>query len=88
MNAAWYGVEVDYRNGFAFLGDVRELVYANPAEYGWEVPGDYNTLVGRAPWIEGPWVTKHNGKYYLQYAGPGTEFKSYADAFYLSEFPL
>ncbi|HQN82535.1 MAG TPA: discoidin domain-containing protein, partial [Bacteroidales bacterium] len=62
--------------------------YANPAEYGWEVPGDYNTLVGRAPWIEGPWVTKHNGKYYLQYAGPGTEFKSYADAVYLSEFPL
>ena len=83
-----YGVEVDYRNGFAFLGDVRELVYANPAEYGWEVPGDYNTLTTRAPWIEGPWVTKHGGKYYLQYAGPGTEYKSYADAVYLSGDPL
>jgi len=83
-----YGVELDCRNGFAFLGDVRELVYANPAEYGWEVPGDYNTLTDRAPWIEGPWVTKQGGKYYLQYAGPGTEYKSYADAVYLSGDPL
>jgi len=35
-------------------------------------------------WIEGPWVTMHQGKYYLQYAGPGTEYKSYADAVYLA----
>ncbi|MFA5769669.1 MAG: family 43 glycosylhydrolase [Bacteroidales bacterium] len=83
-----YGVEVDYCNGFAFVGGIKTLVYANPLEYGWEVPGDYNTLVAQSPWIEGPWVTKYNGKYYLQYAGPGTEYKSYADAVYLSENPL
>jgi beta-xylosidase len=28
------------------------------------------------PWIEGPWITKHNGKYYLQYAAIGLEFLS------------
>ena len=50
--------------------------------------GDNNRLIHQSPWIEGPWVTKHNGKYYLQYAGPGTEYKSYADAVYLSENPL
>lgn len=83
-----YGVEADYRKGFAFIGDIKELVHANPAEYGWEVPGDNNRLIHQSPWIEGPWVTKHNGKYYLQYAGPGTEYKSYADAVYLSENPL
>ncbi len=83
-----YGVEIDYRNGFAFVGGIKELVYANPSEYGWEVPGDYNTLTAQSPWIEGPWVTKHKGKYYLQYAGPGTEYKSYSDAVYLSENPL
>jgi len=83
-----YGVEVDYGNGFAFSGDVKELVHANPSEYGWEVPGDYNTLVDQSPWIEGPWITKHNGKYYLQYAGPGTEYKSYSDAVYYSDNPL
>ena len=83
-----YGVEVDYGNGFAFAGEIKELVHANPAEYGWEVPGDYNTLVDIRPWIEGAWVTKHNGNYYLQYAGPGTEYKSYADAVYIAEDPL
>ncbi|HEY3405562.1 MAG TPA: discoidin domain-containing protein, partial [Ohtaekwangia sp.] len=30
----------------------------------------------------------YNGKYYLQYSGPGTEFKSYSDAVYVSEKPL
>jgi hypothetical protein len=46
------------------------------------------TKWGNAPWIEGSWMTKHNGKYYLQYAGPGTEFKSYCDAVYVADKPL
>jgi xylan 1,4-beta-xylosidase len=83
-----YGVEVDYRNKFAFIGEPLELVHANPGEYGWEVPGDYNTLVNQSPWIEGAWMTKRNGRYYLQYSGPGTEYKSYADGVYVSENPL
>ena len=33
-------------------------------------------------------MTKRNGKYYLQYAGPGTEFKSYSDGVYISDKPL
>ncbi|MCK7540434.1 MAG: hypothetical protein MZV63_60835 [Marinilabiliales bacterium] len=40
----------------------------------WEVPGDYNTLTNNNPWIEGAWMTKKDGRYYLQYSGPGTEF--------------
>jgi len=82
-----YGVELNYENNFAFIGEPKELIYANPAEHGWEVPGDYNTI-DRNPWIEGAWVNKHGGKYYLQYAGPGTEFKSYSDAVYTAESPL
>lgn len=83
-----YGVEVDYRNNFAFMGEPEELLHANPGTYGWEVPGDYNTLVNQAPWIEGAWMTIKDGKYYLQYSGPGTEYKSYADGMYVSENPL
>ena len=83
-----YGVEVDYDNNFAFMSDPVVLIEQNPAEYGWEVPGDYNTLVNQAPWIEGAWMTKRDGIYYLQYSGPGTEFKSYADAVYVSDKPL
>ncbi len=40
------------------------------------------------PYIEGPWMTKHHGRYYLQYAIPGTQFNVYADGVYVSEKPL
>jgi hypothetical protein len=33
-------------------------------------------------------MTKFNGKYYLQYAAPGTEYKSYCDGVYVSDKPL
>lgn len=32
-------------------------------------------------------MTAHQGKYYLQYAAPGTEWKSYADGTYVSDSP-
>lgn len=83
-----YGVEIDYQNNFSFIGQPEILLTANPAEHGWEVPGDYNTLTGQKPWIEGAWMNKHNGVYYLQYSGPGTEFKSYSDGVYIAEKPL
>jgi len=87
-NKPLYGVELDAKNNFAFLGAAKELIYPNTAENGWEVPGDYNTLKNNAPWLEGQWMTKHNNTYYLQYSGPGTEFKSYSDAVYTSKNPL
>ena len=40
------------------------------------------------PYIEGAFMTKHNGKYYLQYAVPGTQFNTYADGVYVSDTPL
>jgi hypothetical protein len=40
------------------------------------------------PWIEGPWITKHNGKYYLQYAAIGLEFLSYSHGVYVSDSPM
>jgi len=40
------------------------------------------------PWIEGPWMVKHNGKYYLTYAAIGLEFKSYSTGVYVSNSPL
>jgi len=83
-----YAVELDYKHGFAFIGEVQKIVKGNPKEHGWEVSGDYNTLDSKAPWLEGCWVTKVNGNYYLQYSSPGTEFKSYNDGVYVSASPL
>lgn len=47
--------------------------------YGW---------FGTEPYVEGVWMTKHKGKYYLQYATPGTEYNVYADAVYVGDSPL
>jgi xylan 1,4-beta-xylosidase len=83
-----YGVELDMQNNFEPIGEPQPLTWAKTMQYGWENPGDYNELTQQAPWIEGPWVTKHNNKYYMQYSGPGTEYKSYADAVYVADHPL
>ncbi len=69
------------------IGKSVAVISSDKKNYGWERSGDYNE-VGKNPWIEGAWMTKHNGKYYLQYAGPGTEFKSYGDGVYVADHPL
>ena len=40
------------------------------------------------PYIEGAFMTKHDGLYYLQYACPGTQYNTYADGVYTSNSPL
>lgn len=59
---------------------------SDTARHGWERPGAHNELK-RRPYIEDAWMTKHNGRYYLQYAAPGTEWDSYADGAYVSDSP-
>jgi hypothetical protein len=62
------------------------VISHNPAEYGWENPGELNEKAKNG-YNEGAWMTKYNNKYYLQYASPGTEFKTYADGVYQSDSP-
>lgn len=81
-----YGVELDTKT-LNPIGNPIALFNSKRNIYGWERKGDYNNK-GENPWIEGSWMTKRNDKYYLQYAGPGTEFKSYSDGVYISDKPL
>lgn len=81
------GVELDTET-LKPKGNPVLLAIGRPYEFGWDTFGEYNTVDNHNPWIEGPWVTKHDGKYYLQYATPGTELKSYSDAVYVSDSPL
>ena len=69
------------------IGKPVAVIFGDKKNFGWERSGNYNE-VGNDPWIEGAWLTKHDGKYYLQYAGPGTEFKSYGDGVYVADKPL
>jgi hypothetical protein len=39
------------------------------------------------PYIEGGYMSKHNGLYYYQYAVPGTQLNVYSDAAYISKSP-
>jgi xylan 1,4-beta-xylosidase len=81
-----YGVELD-RRSLNPKGTPVVCFNSKKEDYGWEQTGDYNNQP-QNPWIEGAWMTKYNDKYYLQYAGPGTEFKSYSDGVYISDNPL
>ena len=62
------------------------VITHNPVENGWENPGELNEKAKNG-YNEGSWMTKFNNKYYLQYASPGTEFKTYADGVYKSDSP-
>ena len=81
-----YAIELD-PNTFNPVGKPKALFNSHKDKYGWERSGDYNDKPDN-PWIEGSWMTKHDGKYYLQYAAPGTQFKSYCDGLYISDKPL
>jgi hypothetical protein len=59
-----------------------------PWRYGWQRFGEYMDDTFLDPFIEGAWMTKHNGHYYLQFATPGTEFSGYSDGVAVGDNPL
>ncbi|MGE5348850.1 MAG: family 43 glycosylhydrolase, partial [Actinomycetota bacterium] len=82
-----YGIELD-RKTMEPSGTRKELYLLEPWRYGWHRFGEHMDNTFLDPFIEGAWMTKHNGKYYLQYAAPGTEFSGYADGVIVGETPL
>ncbi|WP_153798322.1 family 43 glycosylhydrolase [Foetidibacter luteolus] len=82
-----YGQEVD-RKTLQPVGKRVDLMKLHDDQHGWERFGEYNDNNFMNPFVEGAFVNKHNGKYYLQYGAPGTEFSGYADGVYISDKPL
>lgn len=82
-----YGIEID-RKTFRPMGTRKEMYLLEPWRYGWQRFGEYQDNTFLDPFIEGAWMTKHNGKYYLQYGAPGTEFSGYADGVVVGDHPL
>ncbi|MGE5498803.1 MAG: discoidin domain-containing protein, partial [Syntrophothermus sp.] len=82
-----YGVELD-RKTFALKGERKELLKLHDDIHGWERFGEHADNTFLRPFIEGAWMNKYNGKYYLQYASPGTEFSGYGDGVYVGNSPL
>jgi len=81
-------VQLDPANGWRVVSKQEVVAYGNASEHGWErakFTGMMKEILGEAPFIEGPWVNKVGGRYYLQYAGPGTELKAYGDGVFVSD---
>ena len=57
-----------------------------------QIPPQYVPLIKGMftdkPYIEGAWMDKRQGKYYLQYAFAGTQYNTYGDGVYVSDSPL
>ena len=82
-----YGVELN-RKTMKPSGTRKEMYLLEPWRYGWQRFGEYMDDTFLDPFMEGAWMTKHNGKYYLQYGAPGTEFSGYADGVVAGDNPL
>ncbi len=82
-----YGSELNKRKRLSYKGEYKPMLYLHPEEHGWERFGrDHRSSI--KPFMEGAWMTKHNGKYYLQYGAPGTEYNVYANGAYVGDHPL
>ncbi len=84
-----FGAELDKSRRLAYkdVKDVKRLFTLDPKNHGWERFGqDHRDTI--RPFMEGAWMTKHNGQYYMQYGGPGTEYNVYANGTYVGPTPL
>jgi hypothetical protein len=81
------GIELD-RKTFKPIGTRTPMYLLEDWRYGWQRFGEHMDNTFLDPFIEGSWMTKHNGRYYFQYGAPGTEFSGYADGVVVGDKPL
>ena len=81
-----YGVKLDPNDLTSFMGTPVHLFGFNPM-HAWERYGEMNEYPSVA-WIEGPWIIKRNGIYYIEYSASGTQWKTYAEGYYTATSPL
>lgn len=98
-----YGIELDAATMLP-VGEKKALFDQHMDIHGWErgnFPGKekrksnfpmniimyFMNRSGR-PYMEGPFMNKWNGTYYLQYAAPATECQVYGDGYYTGDSPL
>ncbi len=84
-----FGAELDKSRNLTYKekNNYKPLIYLDPKNHGWERFGRNHRDTIR-PFTEGAWMTKHGGKYFLQYGAPGTEYNVYANGTYLADHPL
>lgn len=92
--------EVDSRT-MRPLHKMKSLFGAGPEKIGWERTDKFcggphieeanpmiRKIFGGSCYIEGSYMTKYNGIYYLQYGAPATEVDGYGDGVYTAQSPI
>ena len=82
-----WGVELDRDNPTKVIGNPAKLIPFRPDIHHWERLGEWNQNPN-VGWLEGAWMLKQGGKYYLTYSAAGTEFRTYAMGCYVGDSPL
>ena len=89
-----YGAPVTFADGRMSYGKPRRpFILLDPDRHGWERFGqDHSGTLPDGtpikPFMEGAWMTKVAGRYYLQYGAPGTEYNAYATGTYVGSSPM
>ena len=81
------GCELDPDDPTRMRMENRLMFSMNVDEHIWERMGDWNEDRSYS-WIEGSWMYKRNGTYYLIYSAPGTQWSTYAMGAYTGTSPL
>ena len=81
-----WGCELDRDNPTQLISEPEVMFRFNP-DHIWERCGEYNED-GCICSMEGPWMYKKNGVYYLIYCAPGTEYSTYGMGAYKGPSPL
>lgn len=79
---------LDKNHRFSASDSTYQLFGLDMKKHGWERFGENHSDTVLGGYMEGAWLTRHNNKYYMQYAAPGTEFNVYADGVYISDSVL
>ena len=96
-----WGIELDAKTMMP-IGKKTAIIHEQETVHGWERVGENNKLeppktfgdrvirfaLGTKPCIEGAFMTKHNGLYYMQYATPYTQHNVYSNGVYVGRSPL
>lgn len=89
-----YGQKIAFEDGkLIYQTRPAAMLSLHPDVHGWERFGQDHCACWQPgkpspSYMEGAWMTKQGGRYFLQYGAPGTEFNVYANGVYTSDKPL
>ena len=72
----------------ALLEGPVDIFRSDKQRRGFERRGDTNEINDLQPHLEGAWMNKKNGRHYLTYAVPGTEYAAYCDGCAVADSPM